>query len=298
MTAAPAAALDYQSRTPQEPSLAPRVEPVLWGARGEGPLSDVEADRYEADGFVQFERLLDSSEMAALEADLAAMTARLAGTADERVVLAKGGDEIRSVFEVHLLSDAVAALARDPRLLARAEQILGSPAYIHQSRVNFKPGLRGKEFYWHSDFETWHWEDGMPQMRAVSVSLNLTPNHHFNGSLMIMPGSHRTFVGCAGATPDQHYRESLKAQQYGTPSDEALTTLAERHGIAQLTAPPGSAVFFDSNCMHGSNGNITPMPRHNVFLVFNSVENSLVEPYGGTAPRPSFIAAREVEPLR
>src|SRR5690606_561112 len=132
-------------------------------------------------------------------------------------------------------------------------------------------------FYWHSDFETWHTADGMPQMRAVSVSINLTENLDSNGSLMIMPGSHRTLVGCVGATPDDHYRESLRAQQYGTPSDEALTDLATRHGIAQLTAPVGSAVFFDSNCMHGSNGNITPFPRRNVFMVFNSVENALVD---------------------
>ena len=52
-----------------------------------------------------------------------------------------------------------------------AEQILGSQVYIHQSRVNLKPGFKGKEFYWHSDFETWHIEDGMPRMRALSCSI-------------------------------------------------------------------------------------------------------------------------------
>jgi hypothetical protein len=43
-----------------------------------------------------------------------------------------------------------------------ARQLLGSDVYVHQSRVNFKPGFNGQDFYWHSDFETWHAEDGMP----------------------------------------------------------------------------------------------------------------------------------------
>ena len=212
-----------------------------------------------------------------------------------------GADIWRAAFDpgTVMVSDLqrVAELARDPRLLGRVRQILGSEAYIHQSRVNFKPGLRGKEFYWHSDFETWHFEDGMPEMRAVSVSINLTENRADNGSLMVMPGSHRTFVGCVGETPQEHYRESLRSQHYGVPSDRALEQLASAHGITQVVAPPGSALLFDSNCMHGSNGNITPYPRRNLFLVFNSVENTLVAPFGGTEPRPGHIASRDPVPL-
>ena len=144
---------------------------------------------------------------------------------------------------------------------------------------------------------TWHFEDGMPEMRAVSVSINLTENRADNGSLMVMPGSHRTFVGCVGPTPEEHYRESLRSQHYGVPSDRALEQLASAHGITQVVAPPGSALLFDSNCMHGSNGNITPYPRRNLFLVFNSMENTLVAPFGGTEPRPGHIASRDPVPL-
>jgi ectoine hydroxylase len=49
--------------------------------------------------------------------------------------------------------------------------------------------------------------------------------------------------------------------------------------------------------MHGSNGNITPFPRSNVFVVFNSVDNVLEDPYAAPAPRPSHIAARDFTPL-
>jgi ectoine hydroxylase len=56
--------------------------------------------------------------------------------------------------------------------------------------------------------------------------------------------------------------------------------------------------MFDCNCMHGSNGNITPYPRSNVFIVFNSVENTCVEPFAASAPRPTFIGARDFTPVR
>src|SRR3546814_3951459 len=83
----------------------------------------------------------------------------------EEAITEPGSDAVRSIFRVHELSDMLGRLASDPRLIHVARQILGSEVYMHQSRANMKPGFKGKEFYWHSDFETWHVEDGMPRMR-------------------------------------------------------------------------------------------------------------------------------------
>ena len=49
--------------------------------------------------------------------------------------------------------------------------------------------------------------------------------------------------------------------------------------------------------MHGSNGNITPFPRANAFMVYNAVSNRLVAPFGPKTPRPEFIAARKHTPV-
>ncbi len=89
--------------------------------------------------------------------------------------------------------------------------------YIHQSRINYKSGFRGREFYWHSDFETWHVEDGLPAMRTLSCSVSLTPNTEHNGPLMVIPGSHRKYVACIGETPENHNLKSLRMQEYGVP---------------------------------------------------------------------------------
>ena len=137
----------------------------------------------------------------------------------------------------------------------------------------------------------------MSVMRAVSVSVSLTDNFPYNGCLMLMPGSHRTFVSCVGETPAEHYRESLRQQVFGTPDTESLALLADRYGIAQFTGAAGSALFFDSNCMHGSSENITPFPRSNIFIVYNSVDNELVEPFAAPARRPEYVAARKAVPV-
>ena len=81
------------------------------------------------------------------------------------------------------------------------------------------------------------------------------------------------------------------------PSEEAITELALERGIDQFTGPAGSALWFDSNIMHGSGNNITPFPRSNIFFVFNSVENALQEPFSATGERPGYIANRDATPL-
>ncbi|GAA3490187.1 ectoine hydroxylase [Streptomyces cremeus] len=277
----------------------PRQDPVVWSAPGaEGPITAGDLSGYERDGFLAVDQLITDEEVALYRAELDRLVADPAVRADERSVVEPASQSVRSVFEVHKLSSVFAQLVRDPRVVGRARQILGSDVYVHQSRINVKPGFGASGFYWHSDFETWHAEDGLPNMRTVSVSIALTENFDTNGGLMIMPGSHRHFLGCAGETPKDNYKKSLQMQDAGTPSDEALTRMADAHGIKLFTGRAGSATWFDCNCMHGSGDNITPYARSNVFIVFNSVENTAVEPFAAPVPRPDFIGARDFTPVR
>ncbi|MFI6108647.1 ectoine hydroxylase [Streptomyces sp. NPDC051310] len=273
--------------------MTPRRDPVVWG-----PASSPELQAYERDGFLAVDRLITEDEVAVYHAELERLISDPAVRADERSIIEPKSQAVRSVFEVHRISEVFANLVRDERVVGRAREILGSDVYVHQSRINVKPGFGASGFYWHSDFETWHAEDGLPRMRTVSVSIALTENHDTNGGLMIMPGSHRTFLGCAGATPKDNYKKSLQMQDAGTPSDEALTQLADAHGIRLFTGKAGSATWFDCNAMHGSGDNITPYPRSNVFIVFNSVENTAVEPFAAPVRRPAFIGARDFTPVR
>lgn len=277
----------------------PRQDPVVWSSPGApGPIAPSGLMEFERDGFLTVDELIAQDEVALYRAELDRLIADPAVRADERSIIEPKSQDVRSVFEVHRLSEIFASLVRDERVVGRARQILGSDVYVHQSRINVKPGFGASGFYWHSDFETWHAEDGLPNMRTVSVSIALTENLDTNGGLMIMPGSHKTFLGCAGETPQDNYKKSLQMQDAGTPSDAALTRFADRHGIRLFTGRAGSATWFDCNCMHGSGDNITPYPRSNVFIVFNSVENAAVKPFAAPVPRPSYIGARDFTPVR
>jgi ectoine hydroxylase len=288
----------YPTRVAAEPKEIDREDPVVWGKPADGPIDADTLASFDAKGYLTVDQLVSLQEVEKFRAELRRLSDDPAVRADERTIIEARSQEVRSIFEVHKISEVFAEIVRDPRVVERARQILGSDVYVHQSRVNFKPGFGGGDFYWHSDFETWHAEDGMPRMRAVSMSISLTDNYSFNGPLMIMPGSHKRYVSCVGETPEDNYKSSLVMQGAGTPDNDTLTRMADRHGIDVLAGKAGGAVMFDCNCMHGSNGNITPYPRSNVFIVFNSVENTCVEPFAASAPRPTFIGARDFTPVR
>ncbi|NMG02511.1 ectoine hydroxylase [Azoarcus taiwanensis] len=283
----------YPSRVLDSARIIQRQDPVVYGSAADGPLDGAQLASYDGKGYLCIDGLLSTEEIAVFLEELERLRASdLVKHAPEAVVEPASRD-LRSVFAVHKLNRILAGLCTHPKVVAIARQLLGDEVYIHQSRINYKPGFRGKEFYWHSDFETWHVEDGVPRMRMVSCSISLTPNTPTNGPLMIIPGSHREYVSCVGTTPEDNYQQSLKRQEIGVPDDATLADLVERHGIDTMLGAAGSATFFECNVMHGSNSNITPLPRSNVFVVFNSVSNTPVEPFCGLPPRPPFIAERE-----
>ncbi|MGB6058632.1 MAG: ectoine hydroxylase [Microthrixaceae bacterium] len=286
----------YPTRSGAAASLGDRLDPVVWGTGAGTQLDAEQVESYERDGYLQITSLFNSRELAVLEEEIARLAVDVDVMSSDRAIVEPSGGALRSIFKVHD-SGPFAELVSDRRLADVARQLLGSDVYVHQSRINLKPAFRGKEFYWHSDFETWHAEDGMPSMRALSASVSLTENLHVNGPLMVIAGSHRRFVSCTGETPHNHHEVSLRRQEIGVPDEEHLAELAQLGEIRNVVGPAGSVTFFDCNLMHGSNGNITPMARKNAFFVFNSVENTLVEPFAAPGPRPTHIASRDFEPL-
>ncbi len=295
----------YPSRRSGKPAILERLDPVVHARDfGAGPLPREAVERFERDGVLVLERLFPASEVAALRAEAETLRQPGRALAEGTRVIEPGyqdGDPgaVRSVFDIDRQCEAFAGLAADRRIADIARFLLDDAVYLHQSRLNYKPAFRGREFYWHSDFETWHTEDGMPRMRAVSASVMLTDNHPQAGPTLFIPGSQRRFVACVGETPEEHYRTSLRRQDHGVPDTASLCALAREGGIIAPAPPAGSLVLFDCNTLHGSASNITPFERVNAFLVFNAWSNRLVQPFGASEPRPDFIAHRDVDaPLR
>lgn len=291
----------YPTRTDRAFEPLERQDPVIYSSpaeRTEGPLSDAQLKQYDEQGFLFFEGFFSEEEMNHFLEDLEDYGRDESLKERDQVIIEPYTDEIRSIFAIHKLSERFDRLTRDPRLLDMARQILGSDVYIHQSRINDKPGFTGTGFNWHSDFETWHSEDGMPRMRCFSLSILLSENNQYNGPLMLIPGSHRWFVPTRGKTPQENWKESLKMQTLGVPTPDKLKQMTDQGSLVAPMGPAGSVILFECNTLHASANNLSPWPRRNLFFVYNSIENQMAAPFCGNRPRPEFVATRQdIKPL-
>ena len=170
----------YPTRSAGTASVQPRQDKVVWGSAESGPMDAATLAGFEEKGYLNIEELISPEEVRRTRRSWIG-SPRTPQSARTTAASSKPEPGSRSIFEVHKISEVFAKIANDPRVVDRAKQLLGSDVYIHQSRVNFKPGFEGKEFMWHSDFETWHAEDGLPRMRTVTISISLTDNFSTTG---------------------------------------------------------------------------------------------------------------------
>ncbi|MBR9764292.1 MAG: ectoine hydroxylase [Rhodobacteraceae bacterium] len=283
----------YPTRLPDREMVMHRTDPVLWSDwTPDAPISRDEAEHYRDNGYLVRRDVFSQDEVRLLMRASQELREDHGRIRAEDLVTEPDSDAVRTIFRLDQHSDLFARLAADERLAGVAQFLLDDAVYLHQSRLNYKPGFTGKEFYWHSDFETWHAEDGMPHMRAVSASVLLTDNGSQNGPLMLVPGSQNRFVACRGTTPEDNHRSSLKKQEIGVPQPETIDALVRELGLDVATGPAGTILFFDCNTLHASNGNITPFPRSNAFYVFNAVSNRVADPFAAPRKRPAYLADR------
>lgn len=297
------AADPYPTRLKEQERMSARQDPVIWSDWNEdAPITQDEAQHYADNGYLIQKNRFSLEEVELLISTSAELRGNGQDIRAEDLVTEPGSDAVRTIFRLDEHSDVFARLAADQRLAEVARFLLADDVYLHQSRLNYKPGFTGKEFYWHSDFETWHAEDGMPRMRAVSASVLLTDNSALNGPLMLIPGSHKQFIACQGETPEANHQSSLKKQEIGVPSRAILEKLAAEAGLDAATGPAGTVIFFECNTLHASNGNVTPFPRSNAFFVYNAISNQPEAPFAAAKPRPAFLANRtrikQIKPVK
>jgi ectoine hydroxylase len=286
----------YPTRSDRDIPYFPRLDPVIYSneeQRQRGPLCPSLLRSYEENGYLFFDSFYPEKKIQEFIDDLTDYGNNVDLKAKDQVITEPHADTIRSIFAIHELSERFRQLTCETLLLDIAHQLLSSDVYIHQSRLNNKPGFTGTGFKWHSDFETWHSEDGMPRMRCFSLSILLTENNALNGPLMLIPKSHRFFIPTRGRTPKRYWKKSLKNQTVGIPTIDSLRDMTNRGRIVAPAGPAGSLIIFDCNTLHASSDNLSPYPRCNLFFVYNSIENSLQQPYCGQAPRPEFVATRQ-----
>jgi ectoine hydroxylase len=261
---------------------------------------------YEDSGFILLPGCFSPAHVAVVKNEIPPLLAE----ETPRRVIEKNGD-VRSVYGSHSTNAILRRLSQHSNIVEPAMQIVASPVYVYQFKINAKVAFSGDVWEWHQDYVFWLKEDGMPASRATNAMVFLDEVHEFNGPLFLIPGSHKEGVidvaaheETGQAAEDHAY---VASSQYCRPwlsnltadlkyslSKKTVAGLVEKYGITAPKGLQGSVLFFDSNMVHGSPNNISPFDRTVILVTFNSVANvpALTE-----KSRPEFLVSRDIEPI-
>lgn len=245
-------------------------------------LTQAQIDTFNTEGWLFLPELFSPEEIAVLREESATV---LAG--DRPEIWREKNGAPRTAFASHTYNEAFAILGRHPRMINPVEQVFGEKVYMHQYKINAKAKFDGDVWQWHQDYGTWLRDDGMPEPRAMNISVFLDEVLPFNGALMLVPRSQSHGNLQAG------HDKSTTAYPLWTLDNATVEKLVAEGGIVAPTGKPGGMLMFHGNLVHGSAGNITPYPRRIVYLTLNAVSNYIRKP-----TRATWIAHQDFAPIK
>ncbi len=244
-------------------------------------LTNHQIRQFETEGWLFLPNLFAPDEVAALRTEAEAIFHR-----NRQEIWREKSGAPRTAFAAHTYNESFRLLGAHPRLIRPVEQVFGEPLYMHQFKINAKAAFDGEVWQWHQDYGTWARDDGMPEPRAMNISVFLDEVMPINGPLMLVPRSH-----LHGTLPAGH-DTSTTSYPLWTLDHATVQRLVDEGGIVSPTGKPGGVLMFHGNLVHGSAGNITPYPRKIVYLTLNAVSN-----YIRTPTRAEWIAHRDFTPI-
>ncbi len=244
-------------------------------------LNEGQIRQFEQEGWLFLPELFSAEETAVLRQEAEAIYA-----ANRPEIWREKSGAPRTAFAAHTYNEAFRLLGAHPRLIAPVEQIFGEHLYMHQYKINAKAAFTGDVWQWHQDYGTWKRDDGMPEPRAMNISVFLDEVMPINGPLMLIPRSQ------AHGTLDAAHDTSTTSYPLWTLDETTVTKLVAEGGIVAPTGKPGGVLLFHGNLVHGSAPNITPYPRKIVYLTLNAVSNFIRTP-----TRAEWIAHQDFAPI-
>ena len=260
-------------------------------------VTQEQLDSYLRNGFLLIEDVFKQNEVnIILDAiNVAVNDHKISKINLEGLVLEEDKKSIRTINGLHLKCNFFQKLCANPRLLPIAQKLVSDKnLYMHQFKVNFKQAFTGDIWDWHQDYIYWLNGDGMPQPRAISVSIFLDDVTEFNGPLMFIPGSHKFGIVEVEEELVIKYQPSwlnnVTANLKYKTSRKVIEKFTKKFGILAPKAQRGSILFFDSNIIHASTSNLSPFDRRFVLITYNPVDNVSCN---FSNPRPDFLASRD-----
>ncbi len=249
-------------------------------------LSAAQIAEFDDRGYIVIKDLLNQDEVRVLQDAVPEVLAR---TGPEVVRESDNPETARLAFGPHFYSEPFEMLAKLPRVLNPVKALLRDDVYLHQSRLNPKPGFgTGGGWEWHQDFPPWHMIDGMPEPKCIMVSVFIDDCTPVTSPLLAIPRSqHHGLL-------DSKLHEDAKGRGYALHhiNQEALTKLADEGGIEPIIGDAGTVAFVHCNVVHGSANNVSPWRRAICYLNFNAVSNACT-----SEERPWYQNNRDFTPM-
>jgi hypothetical protein len=234
-------------------------------------LTAAQRSQYDAEGFLILPGYFDTPAVQRLSDAADALVSRVGPLVkgNPRIQVDPIGSElhIRQVWPIIDLSDAFAALARDPRLLDPMISLFNDQAVLFEDKLNYKQALGGSAFPMHQDYS--YWQPYSPRLTSVFIYLDEATEE--NGCLEVVPCWYKR-----GLLPKQDVSVALGAD-HSIPAE----TLDPAQSV-RVTGPPGTMVLFSCLTPHTSRPNLSQHPRRAVILTYNpAADGSFYEATSG-----------------
>jgi len=223
---------------------------------------DTRLQAYVRDGFVAVPALFEPSEVAALNAEAAAVA----------------GVDVLAIHFPHKLSALFRKAMRYPALVSVLRELIGPDVKSMQSMLFVKPA--GKPG------QAWHQDEYFLPTRDRSLCgawIALDEATEENGCLWVHPGSHR---------PGILYPTRAHGEARFDASEEAAGFPYPREGGTPVPLSAGGVLFFNGYLLHRSLPNRSAGPRRALVVHYMSAASLLPWNHDGQSPTEDF---RDIE---
>ena len=226
-------------------------------------ISSAQLEKYENDGYVVVEDVLESSTLKRLRdvTDEVVASAAELTTHSEALDLEEShtpeNPRVRRIKRPHLVHDFYLKLARHPNILSALTPILGYDIRLHGGgKVNMKSAGYGAAVEWHQD---WAFYPHTNQ-DVLAVGILLDDMTSENGPVLMVPGTHK------GPLHNHHSDGAFcgAIDQQETKLD--ISTAQEVHAKA------GSISIHHARLVHGSSMNRSNNQRRILFFEFTAAD--------------------------
>lgn len=236
-------------------------------------LQPIFRDQYEQNGFTIIPNFLTLEELVELQQTISHIENN---PSIGKFIYEKDGITMRSLMSYHDNEPVLKKYTRLPKILNITKEIIGSPIYVSQSKINKKKPQKGKKWDIHRGFTFWHLLDAMPEAYMISVFIFVTDQTIENGAIYALAGSHKE------VNKEQLKDESLLLGSREQDTAANLSIQIKKDYIEQytsqyekvyLTGKAGDLLLMHPLLLHASDSNESDASRDLMITVYNSIDN-------------------------